>query len=173
MEEISTEQLASELYQEGVSNFESGNYQQAIALLERARALAILESRLGGDIVIWLANSYDAIGKTDEAIAICRNLKKHPVGDIRKSARYMLGILTAPPLSKLEGVTSEVPILAFPDTYQSKPVARKTTQNSSNQKPFREVPLEKPIPVNDKSTNAFLLLAIAIFLGLLVFWATL
>ncbi|MEI6064309.1 MAG: tetratricopeptide repeat protein [Pseudanabaena sp. ELA748] len=172
MEEISTEQLASELYQEGVSNFESGNYQQAIALLERARALAILESRLGGDIVIWLANSYDAIGKTDEAIAICRNLKKHPVGDIRKSARYMLGILTAPPLSKLEGVTSEVPILESPDTYQSKPVARKTTQNSSTQKPFREVPLEKPIPVNDKNTNAFLLLAIAVFLGLLALWAT-
>lgn len=44
MEEISAEQLASQLYQEGVSNFESGNYQQAIALLDRARALAVLET---------------------------------------------------------------------------------------------------------------------------------
>jgi len=169
MEEISAEQLALQLYQEAVSNFESGNYQQAIALLERAHALVILESRLGGDILIWLVNSYDAIGKTEEAIAMCRSLKKHPVGDIRKSAKYMLGILTAPPLSKLEGVISEVPILESPDTYQSKPAARKTTQNSSNLKPFREVSLEKPN--TDNSSNNFLWLAIAIFLAILTYFA--
>ena len=168
---INVEQIATELYQEGVSNFESGNYQQAIALLERARALAILESRLGGDILIWLANSYDAIGKTEEAIAMCRSLKKHPVGDIRKSAKYMLGILTAPPLSKLEGVTSEVPILESPDTYQSKPVARKTSQNSKDQKPFREVSLEKPNTDNSNSINNFLWVAIAIFLVILTYFA--
>ena len=168
---INVEQIATELYQEAVSNFESGNYQQAIALLERARALAILESRLGGDILIWLANSYDAIGKTEEATAMCRSLKKHPVGDIRKSAKYMLGILTAPPLSKLEGVTSEVPILESPDTYQSKPVARKTSQNSKDQKPFREVSLEKPNTDNSKSINDFLWVAIAIFLAILTYFA--
>jgi outer membrane protein assembly factor BamD (BamD/ComL family) len=170
-EEINVEQIATELYQEAVSDFESGNYQQAIALLERARALVILESRLGGDILIWLANSYDAIGKTEEAIAMCRSLKKHPVGDIRKSARYMLGILTAPPLSKLEGVTSEVPILEAPDTYQSKPVARKTSQNSKDQKPFREVSLEKPNTDNSKSINNFLWVAIAIFLVISTYFA--
>lgn len=170
-EEINVEQIATELYQEAVSDFESGNYQQAIALLERARALAILESRLGGDILIWLANSYDAIGKTEEAIAMCRSLKKHPVGDIRKSARYMLGILTAPPLSKLDGVTSEVPILESPDTYQSKPVARKTSQNSKDQKPFREVSFEKPNTDNSKSINNFLWVAIAIFLVISTYFA--
>ena len=168
---INVEQIATELYQEAVSNFESGNYQQAIALLERARALAILESRLGGDILIWLANSYDAIGKTEEATAMCRSLKKHPVGDIRKSAKYMLGILTAPPLSKLEGVTSEVPILESPDTYQSKPVARKTSQNSKDQKPFREVSLEKPNTDNSNSINNFLWVAIAVFLAILTNFA--
>ena len=124
MEEVSAEQLASQLYQEGVSNFENGNYQKSIALLERARALAVVETTLGGEILIWLANAYDAVGKTEEAVAICRSLKKHPVNSVRKSARYMLGILTAPQLSKLEGVVSEVPILQSPDTYQSKPVAR-------------------------------------------------
>jgi outer membrane protein assembly factor BamD (BamD/ComL family) len=170
-EEISVEQIASELYQEAVSNFESGNYQQAIALLDRARALAIWETKLGGDILIWLANSYDAVGKTDEAIALCRSLKKHPVGEIRKSAKYMLGILTAPPLSKLEGVTSKVPILEPLDTYQSKPAARKTTQNRSSQKPFREVSLKKPNTDNSNSINNFLWLAIAVFLAILTFWA--
>ena len=169
-ENINVEQIATELYQEAVSDFESGNYQQAIALLERARALAILESRLGGDILVWLANSYDAIGKTEEAIAMCRSLKKHPVGDIRKSARYMLGILTAPPLSKLEGVTSEVPILQSPDTYQPKPAARKTNPNSSK-KPFREVSLEKPNTDNSNGINNFLWLAIAIFLVILTYFA--
>jgi tetratricopeptide (TPR) repeat protein len=168
MEDISAEQLAAELYQQGVSNFERGNYQQAIALLERARPLSILETQLGGDILVWLANSYDATGRTDEAIALCRSLKKHPVSDIRKSSRYMLGILTAPQLSKLEGVVSEVPILESPDTYQSKTIAR-SKSTSNEQKPFREVPLEKPPNINSK--NNFLWFAIAISLMLLALWA--
>ena len=167
MEEISADQLAAELYQQGVSNFESGNYQQAIALLERARGLAILETSLGGEILVWLANAYDAIGRTEEAIALCRSLKKHPTGDVRKSARYMLGILTAPPLSKLEGVVSEVPILQSPDFYESKPIAR-SSSDRTDQKPFREISLEKP---NINSKNNFLWFAIAVFLGLLILWA--
>lgn len=171
MEEISAEQLASKLYQEGVLNFERGNYQQSIALLDRARTLAIWETQLGGDILVWLANAYDANGKTDEAIALCRSLKKHPVNGIRKSARYMLGIFTAPPLRKLEGVVSEIPLLESPDSYQARPVASKSS-NNSNQKPFREVSLEKPTPVDSGNTNKFLLLAIAIFLMLLALWTT-
>ncbi len=171
MEEISAEQIASELYQEGVSNFESGNYQQAIALLERARALAILETALGGDILVWLANAYDANGRTDDAIALCRDLKKHPISDVRKSARYMLGILTAPQLGKLEGVVSEVPILQFSDTYQSKPAARSKSQGDLNQKPFREVSLEKPNTNSSASINNFLWFAIAISLLLLALWS--
>jgi len=168
MEEISAEQLASELYQQGVSNFESGNYQQAIALLDRARALAISDTTLGGEILVWLANAYDAVGKTEEAIALCRSLKKHPINSVRKSARYMLGILTAPPLSKLEGVVSEVPILDSPDSYQAKPAARSKSQTDTNQKPFREVSLEKP---NANSRNNFLWFAIAVSLVVLALWA--
>lgn len=168
MEEISAEQLASQLYQEGVSNFEGGNYQQAIAMLERARALAVLDTNLSGEILIWLANAYDAAGKTEDAIAICRSLKKHPVNNVRKSARYILGILTAPQLSKLEGVVSEVPILESPDTYQSKPVARTQNSRDKAEKPFREVSLEKP---NTNSNNNFLWFAIAISLMLLAVWA--
>jgi outer membrane protein assembly factor BamD (BamD/ComL family) len=168
MEEVSAEQIASQLYQEGVSNFENGNYQQSIVLLERARALADLETTLGGEILVWLANAYDAVGKTEEAVAICRSLKKHPVNSVRKSARYMLGILTAPQLSKLEGVVSEVPILQSPDTYQSKPVARSKSSGDKEQKPFREVSLEKP---NTNSSNNFLWVAIASSLLLLAIWA--
>jgi hypothetical protein len=151
-----------------VSNFENGNYQQSIALLERARALAVVETTLGGEILIWLANAYDAVGKTEEAVAICRSLKKHPVNSVRKSARYMLGILTAPQLSKLEGVVSEVPILQSPDTYQSKPVARSKSSGDTERKPFREVSLEKP---NTNSSNNFLWVAIASSLLLLAIWA--
>jgi len=166
MEEISAEQLASQLYQQGLRNFESGNYQQAIALLERAQNLVFVDSNLGGEILIWLANSYDATGKTEQAIALCRSLKKHPTGSVRKSARYMLGILTAPQLSKLEGVVSEVPILESPDSYQSKPIAN-TKPRSSNQKPFREISLQKPV---SDSKNNFLWFAIAFSLLVLIAW---
>jgi hypothetical protein len=82
----------------------------------------------------------------------------------------MLGILTAPQLSKLEGVISEVPILQFSDSYQPKPAPRKT-QSSSNQKPFREVSLEKPN--TDNNSNNFLWFAIATALVMLALWAKL
>jgi len=169
MEEISVEQIGSELYQEGVSSFESGNYQQAVALLERARALVAVETVLGGEILIWLANSYDAAGRTEDAIALCRSLKNHSVSKVRKSARYVLGILTAPQLGKLEGVVSEVTILQSPDTYQSASTASKS-YGHANQKPFREVSLQKPNTKSRKNTNNFLWLAIVISLLLLAFW---
>jgi len=78
----------------------------------------------------------------------------------------MLGILTAPQLSKLEGVVSEVPILESPDSYQSKPIAN-TKPRSSNPKPFREIPLQKPV---SDSKNNFLWFAIAFSLLVLIAW---
>lgn len=163
--EINADIVATELYQAGVTNFESGNYQQAIATLERAKSIASFDSKLGGDILIWLANAYDAIGKTEQAIELCRRLQRHPTGSIRKNARYMLGIFTAPQLSKLEGVVSEVPLLQSPDRYEARPVR----SNKSNEpKPFREIPLDRP---NNHTRNNFLWLAIAIFLIALVILA--
>jgi tetratricopeptide (TPR) repeat protein len=156
--EINADIVATELYQEGVANFESGNYQQAIAILERAKSIASFDTKLGGDILIWLANAYDAIGKTEQAIDLCRRLQRHSSGSIRKNARYMLGIFTAPQLAKLEGVVSVVPILESPDRYEPRPVR---TNKSKDPKPFREVSLERP---NSDVRNNFLWVAIAIIL---------
>ncbi len=166
--ENSADILALQLYQEGVTNFESGNYQQAIATLERAKSIASFDKKLGGDILIWLANAYDAIGKTEQAIDLCRRLQKHSAGSIRKNARYMLGIFTAPQLSKLEGVVSEVPLLQSPDRYEARPVPINKSK-SDNDQPFREVSLERP---NNNVRNNFLWLAIAIFLIVLAILAT-
>jgi outer membrane protein assembly factor BamD (BamD/ComL family) len=156
--EINADIVATELYQEGVANFERGDYQKAIATLERAKNIASFDTKLGGDILIWLANAYDAIGKTEQAIDLCRRLQRHPTGSIRKNARYMLGIFTAPQLSKLEGVVSEVPLLQSPDRYEARPAR---TNKSKDKQPFREVSLERP---NNNVRNNFLWLAIAIFL---------
>ncbi|MDX2256403.1 MAG: tetratricopeptide repeat protein [Pseudanabaenaceae cyanobacterium bins.39] len=167
-------ELETQLYLDGVSKFEGGNYQQAIDLLERAKALADSNTTLGGDIAIWLANSYDAAGKTEEAIAICRNLRSHPSGKIRKSARYILGILTAPQLGKLEGLVSEVPVIQSSDVYTPKPVA--AAKGTGDRPPFREISLEPPIT---NSHNNFLwfalftsLLGLVIFLSLSTYGAT-
>jgi tetratricopeptide (TPR) repeat protein len=156
-------ELESQLYLEGVNKFEGGNYQQAIALLERAKALADINTTLGGNIAIWLANSYDAAGNTEAAITICRELKNHPSGKIRKSARFILGILTAPQIGKLEGLVSEVPVLQPYDSYIPKPVATKKT--TGDRQPFRQVSLEPP---NTNSHNHFLWFALVISLGLLI-----
>jgi tetratricopeptide (TPR) repeat protein len=99
---------AEQLYQLGIANFERGNYHESVSQLEEACNLSVLKTKQGGEIQIWLVNAYDAVGRYDEAIALCRTLTKHPSEDVRKSARFILGILTAPKLADLQDVTSTV-----------------------------------------------------------------
>jgi tetratricopeptide (TPR) repeat protein len=101
--------LGEQIFAAGVASFESGNYQAAVEKLEQAKDLASPGTYQSGEIQVWLCNAYDAVGRTEEAIALCRKLVKHPELDIRKLARYVLGILTAPELRKLEGVTTDGP----------------------------------------------------------------
>ncbi|CAN1210641.1 tetratricopeptide repeat protein [Tumidithrix helvetica PCC 7403] len=109
--------LAEQIFQAGVANFEGGSYQQALQQLEQAKSHAIPGTYQSGEIQVWLANAYDAVGRTEEAIALCRSLVKHPNIDVRKSARYVLSVLSAPQLRKLEGVTTEIPNLSNLDAH--------------------------------------------------------
>jgi tetratricopeptide (TPR) repeat protein len=108
-EENINQDLAEQFFQAGVANFESGNYQASLEQLEQAKSYASPGTYKSGEIQVWLCNAYDAVGRTEEAIALCRGLVKHPDIDVRKLARYVLGILTAPQLNKLEGITTDGP----------------------------------------------------------------
>ena len=97
-----------ELYQSGIFQFERGNYRESVKQLEQASSLAGAKTKQGGEIQVWLVNAYDAAGRSNEAIELCRSLSKHPSSDVRKSASYVLGILTAPKLADLQDVTTDI-----------------------------------------------------------------
>ncbi|MDQ2097093.1 MAG: hypothetical protein QQW96_05535 [Tychonema bourrellyi B0820] len=86
-------------YQTGKIAFESGRYAQAVKSLETARGLVDRNSRLGGEVQMWLVTAYEASGDTESAIALCGKLTRHPRLETRQQAKRLLFILEAPKLS--------------------------------------------------------------------------
>jgi tetratricopeptide (TPR) repeat protein len=102
---------ARKFLEQGKALFEREKYLEAIAQLEQAQELVDFQSALGGEVQIWRANTYDVIGKTAVAIAICQKLAHHPDSQIVKQATYLVTIFSAIDLSQLEDVTSTFPNL--------------------------------------------------------------
>lgn len=59
-------EIAKNRYQQGRVAFESGLYREAIEQLEKASALLARNTRLSGEVQIWLATAYEASGRTDD-----------------------------------------------------------------------------------------------------------
>lgn len=83
-------EIAKTRYQTGKIAFENGQYREAVENLEKASALLARNSRLGGEVEIDLVTAYEAAGRTDDAIALCERLKRHPHLETSKQARQML-----------------------------------------------------------------------------------
>lgn len=102
---------ARELLEQSKTLFEREKYLEAIAHLEQAQELVEPQLALGGEVQIWRANTYDVMGKTAMAIAICQKLINHPDPEIVKQANYLVTIFSAIDLSQLEDVNSTFPNL--------------------------------------------------------------
>lgn len=90
--------IVNQEYRDGCSAFERGQYRQAANHLAKASALVKRNSRLGGEIQIWLVTAYQAVGDRDKAIELCTQLRRHPDPDTSKQGRRLLYILEAPQL---------------------------------------------------------------------------
>ncbi|WP_019500966.1 tetratricopeptide repeat protein [Pseudanabaena sp. PCC 6802] len=166
-------ELYQELYQAGVRSFERGNYQQAIAQFQQALDGVNAKTKIGGEIQVWLANAYDAAGNSTEAIALCRSLKTHSDRDVRKSANYVLGILSAPKLSNLKDATSKIPSLkGLDDQISSRPLGVSGSK-LPQAKPENQLPTGSSLDTqtSQQEQNRFLWIAIVITLAGLVVWA--
>jgi tetratricopeptide (TPR) repeat protein len=104
--------VANTEYQRGKQAFECGQYRQSVAALEKACALVNRNSPLGGEMQIWLVTAYQAIGQSQDAIALCRQLSKHPNGQTRQQGRRLLFILEAPKLEKRPEWLTQIPDLS-------------------------------------------------------------
>jgi tetratricopeptide (TPR) repeat protein len=100
-----------QLYQTAIVNFERGNYGTASRQLEQALAMVDPQTKLGGQVQLWLVNAYEATGKSEPAIALCQQLIRHTDYDVRQSANYVLGIISAPELARREDLVSKIPSL--------------------------------------------------------------
>lgn len=99
-------------YAKGRDAFEHGCYRESIEWLLQAIALVNRNSRLDGEMQMWLVTAYQAAGQQQEAIALCRNLQLHAYWDTRKQSKRLLYILEAPQLEKKAEWLTQIPDLS-------------------------------------------------------------
>nr|WP_199298087.1 hypothetical protein [Trichocoleus sp. FACHB-40] len=163
-------------YQAGKTAFERGEYRQSVQHLEKASSLVARNSRLGGEVQIWLVTAYEAAGQRTEAIALLKQLFHHPDPEISKQSRRLLYIMEAPQLSRRPEWLSEIPDLTALAESQAE------FRGASNVKPANTTPRKRPEPelepvdlskVNTQD-NRFIwvaLIAIILTLGSLAWWS--
>ncbi|MCC5615923.1 tetratricopeptide repeat protein [Nostoc sp. CHAB 5836] len=165
-------EIAKTRYQNGKVAFENGQYREAIENLEKASALLAGNSRLGGEVEIYLVTAYEAVGRSDDAIALCERLKRHPHFETSKQARRMLYILKAPKLKRPSEWMTEIPDLAaLADNELKISVAAKSTKSSGEQKPKPPEPEFVDLSQVNTRDNRFIwvaLIAIALTISYLV-----
>jgi tetratricopeptide (TPR) repeat protein len=159
-------------YQAGKIAFERGEYRQAVNEFEATSALVTPNSRLGGEVHIWLITAYEATGQRAEAIAVCKQLARHPDPETRKQAKNLLYIMQAPELSRRADWLTEIPDLTnLPD---SDGKFRQGSAGSTSNRPKKR-PEPEPIDLSQVNTkdNKFIwvaLITIGLTLGGLVWF---
>ncbi|WNC43895.1 hypothetical protein RHI63_06470 [Thermosynechococcus sp. GLH187] len=144
------------LFQQGQQAFERGNYQQSIALLGQAAALAEGNAVRSGEISLWLVTAYSAAGDQGAAVSLCRQLQRHPDHHTRQESRRLLAILEAPQLKRRPEWYSEIPDLSHVgDRAYTSPYSRSPKKPSA----ATPKPQEPPSPATPLP-NAFIWLAL-------------
>ncbi|WP_013320682.1 hypothetical protein [Gloeothece verrucosa] len=134
-------------YQAGLTAFEQGKYRLSVQYLELANQASVPGTRISGEVKIWLVTAYQAAGRLQDGLSLCRQLTQYPHPEIRKQAQRLLYILEAPRLNRPKEWMTEIPDLAkTPETVQY--------LNSSGS-PSRSTPSPPAIkPVEQSGVNA-------------------
>jgi tetratricopeptide (TPR) repeat protein len=162
-----TQAIAKTEYQAGKAAFERGKYREAVQHLEKASALIARNTRLGGEIQIWLVTAYEATEQRQEAVALCEQLKRHPHAETSKQARRLLYILQAPQLKRPQEWLTQIPDLgALPDNESQ---TRLSSGTVGKKRPSPTTVIPEPIDLSKVNTkdNRFIwvaLIAIALTL---------
>ncbi|NJK70116.1 MAG: hypothetical protein HC789_14885 [Microcoleus sp. CSU_2_2] len=138
-------------YQAGKVAFEGGQYAKAVKSLEAASALVDRASRLGGEVQIWLVTAYQASGNTEGAIALCRQLTRHPSLETRKQAKRLIFILEAPQLTIPPEWMVKIPDLTALDENESTSFQASPNADIKYAKPKPTVP--EPVDLSQVNTK--------------------
>ncbi|MEL4898154.1 tetratricopeptide repeat protein [Crocosphaera sp. Alani8] len=147
-------------YQQGQALLDKGQYRSSVKILEEAKSLISLSSRLGGDVQLSLVTAYQGINKLDDAIAICEELTRHPNLEIRQQSQRILYILKAPQLKRPEEWMTKIPTTntddnSTPRYIQAKPVTKSFQKPSLNLEDVSKI---------DTKDNGFIGLALVLFI---------
>lgn len=168
-----TLEVVKEQYQAGKAAFERGQYRQSVECLQKASALVDRNSRFGGEVQIWLVTAYEAADRTQEAIALCKQLDSHPSYDIRQQSRRLLYILEAPQLNRRPEWLTQIPDLgAIADNESKTSLGNAAASGKSSS---RSVSPPEPVDLSQVNTkdNRFIwvaLIGVLLILGSLVWW---
>ena len=125
----------------------------------RDRKLADSSTSLGAEIQILLVTAYQALGKREEAIALCQELIKHPNLQTRQKAKDVLYIIQAPKLQRPAEWMSEIPALGDEQATKAQYVSAKKQQKKAE--PELELPDIDPSQI-ETNDNQFIWFALAI-----------
>jgi tetratricopeptide (TPR) repeat protein len=161
-------------YQAGQAAFESGNYRQAVDLLEAAVAETAAKSKLGGEMQLWLVTAYEASGDLSKAIELCSQLIRHPHIETRQESKRVLYILQAPELNRRDEWITKIPDL---QEIEENPNAKGGSGSPRKSQPVRVRPMPLPVPIDpseiETKDNGFLkiLLVLAVLAIGGLYWA--
>lgn len=162
-------------YQAGQTAFEQGRYRESVQQLELARQDVELNSRLGGEVQIWLVTAYEADGQRQKAIALCKQLIHHPAIATRKQARRLREVLEAPKLYIDPEGFVKIPDLTHLEGDEK---ALSQTSSTLSTQPSSKLPTPPPEVIDPSSVNhqdnrfiGIALLGILLILGALLWMA--
>jgi hypothetical protein len=98
-------------YQSGQIAFERGQYRPAVASFLAALAQVHPNTKIGGEVQIWLVTAFEAAGQIQEAKALCQKLSNHPNLDTRQASKRLLYIMQAPELARRDEWLTKIPDL--------------------------------------------------------------
>jgi tetratricopeptide (TPR) repeat protein len=159
-------EIAKSRYQVGKAAFENGQYREAVENLQKASALLANNTRLAGEVNIWLVNAYEAAGRSEDAIALCQKLCRHPHYETKSQAKQLVYILKAPKLKRPKEWMTEIPDFSSISDNKSKLLLTTKLQTSNLKQKSVEPEYVDLSQVNTKD-NRFIWVAL-IFVGLII-----
>jgi hypothetical protein len=107
-------------YQAGQIAFERGEYRQAVSYFLAAVAQVQPNTRIGGEVQVWLVTAFEAAGQIAEATALCQKLLNHPNLETRQASKRMLYIMQAPQLVRRDEWLTKIPDLSHLEDREGK-----------------------------------------------------
>ncbi|MBD2136700.1 tetratricopeptide repeat protein [Anabaena sp. FACHB-1237] len=159
-------EIAKTRYEQGKIAFENGQYKQAVETLKIASSLVVKNSKLQGEIDIWLVNALEAAGHSEEAIALCQELTRHPHYETRHQAKRLVYILKAPKLKRPKEWMTEIPDLSTMKDNESQRFVNSTPRKSTSAKKTPEKEYIDLSTINTKD-NSFVWVALTAVVGII------